>query len=70
MQKLREAGLEVPAVGGKAPGPGVEEDNKALKVEVKTLTEELEATRKGDSYHTAAVATASLWLMMGLRVSG
>ncbi|XP_030640387.1 B-cell receptor-associated protein 31 [Chanos chanos] len=44
-EKLREAGVELPEVGSKAVG-GVEEENKALKGEVKQLKEELEATKK------------------------
>ncbi|XP_077583514.1 B-cell receptor-associated protein 31 [Stigmatopora nigra] len=43
-EKLREAGLELPAAGTK--GEGVQEQNKSLKEEVKTLKEELEATKK------------------------
>lgn len=46
-QKLRDAGLEVPEVGKKGAGDAsVEEENKTLKTEVKSLTEELEATKK------------------------
>ncbi len=45
-QKLREAGVEVPEVGGKAKG-GVEEDKKNLTEEVRKLKNELDATKKG-----------------------
>lgn len=45
-QKLREAGVEVPEVGGKAKG-GVEEDKKNLTEEVRKLKDELDATKKG-----------------------
>ncbi|XP_016127176.1 B-cell receptor-associated protein 31-like [Sinocyclocheilus grahami] len=44
-QKLREAGVEVPEVGGKTKG-GVEEDKKNLTEEVRKLKDELDATKK------------------------
>uniref|UniRef100_A0A672Q946 Endoplasmic reticulum transmembrane protein n=1 Tax=Sinocyclocheilus grahami TaxID=75366 RepID=A0A672Q946_SINGR len=43
--KLREAGVEVPEVGGKTKG-GVEEDKKNLTEEVRKLKDELDATKK------------------------
>lgn len=45
-QKLREAGVEVPEVGGKAKG-SVEENKKNLTEEVRKLKDELDATKKG-----------------------
>ncbi len=45
-QKLREAGVEVPEVGGKTKA-GVEEDKKNLTEEVRKLKDELDATKKG-----------------------
>lgn len=48
-QKLREAGVEVPEVGGKAKG-GVEEDKKNLTEEVRKLKDELDATKKGTEW--------------------
>ncbi|XP_072569143.1 B-cell receptor-associated protein 31 [Paramormyrops kingsleyae] len=44
-EKLREAGIPVPELGKKAGG-GVEEQNKALKEDVKKLKEELDTTKK------------------------
>lgn len=46
MQKLREAGVEVPEVGGKAK-PNAEEERKKLAEEVRQLRDELDATKKG-----------------------
>ena len=47
LQKLREAGIDIPEVGKKA-GVSHEEENKLLKTEVKNLKDELDATRKGN----------------------
>uniref|UniRef100_A0A8B9RL35 Endoplasmic reticulum transmembrane protein n=1 Tax=Astyanax mexicanus TaxID=7994 RepID=A0A8B9RL35_ASTMX len=44
-ERLREAGLEVPEVGGKAKA-SAEEENKTLKGEVRQLKDELDATKK------------------------
>lgn len=44
VQKLREAGIEIPEAGKAA---GLQEENKALKSEVKTMKEELDSTKKG-----------------------
>ncbi|KTF86717.1 hypothetical protein cypCar_00010033 [Cyprinus carpio] len=44
-EKLREAGIEVPEVGGKAKG-SVEENKKNLTEEVRKLKDELDATKK------------------------
>ncbi|XP_056585634.1 B-cell receptor-associated protein 31 [Triplophysa dalaica] len=44
-EKLREAGVEVPEVGGKAK-TNAEEEKKKLAVEVRQLKDELEATKK------------------------
>lgn len=46
LQKLRDAGVEVPEPGKKGAGP--QEENKILKGEVKTLKEELDTTKKGE----------------------
>lgn len=46
MQKLREAGVEVPEVGGKAK-TNTAEEKKKLAEEVQQLKDELEATKKG-----------------------
>lgn len=46
LQKLQAAGIEVPEGGKKGAGP--QEENKVLKGELKTLTEELETTKKGE----------------------
>lgn len=46
-QKLRDAGIEAPGAGKKGAGP--QEENRALKEEVKTLTEQLNVTKKGKS---------------------
>ncbi|XP_026879370.1 B-cell receptor-associated protein 31 [Electrophorus electricus] len=45
-EKLREAGVEVPEVGGGKPKGSTEEENKTLKKEVGQLKDELDATRK------------------------
>ncbi|XP_067096193.1 B-cell receptor-associated protein 31 [Osmerus mordax] len=46
-EKLRDAGVDIPEVGKKGSGGGgVEEENKTLKTEVKSLKEELDATKK------------------------
>lgn len=46
LQKLREAGVELPEAGKKGAGP--QEENRSLKEEVKTLKEELDTTKKGE----------------------
>lgn len=48
VQKLRDAGVEIPEAGGKAKS-SAEEENKTLKEEVRRLKDELEATKKGMS---------------------
>lgn len=48
VQKLRDAGVEIPEVGGKAKS-SAEEESKTLKEEVRRLKDELEATKKGMS---------------------
>ncbi|XP_070964520.1 B-cell receptor-associated protein 31 isoform X1 [Oncorhynchus clarkii lewisi] len=44
--KLKDAGVAVPEVGKKPSGVGVQEENKTLKAEVRSLKDELEATKK------------------------
>ncbi|XP_053481630.1 B-cell receptor-associated protein 31 [Ictalurus furcatus] len=44
-EKLRDAGVEIPEVGGKAKS-SAEEESKTLKEEVRRLKDELEATKK------------------------
>ncbi|KAJ8395071.1 hypothetical protein AAFF_G00035270 [Aldrovandia affinis] len=44
-EKLKQAGVEVPEVGRKVDA-GAEEENKVLKIEVKKLKDEVEATKK------------------------
>uniref|UniRef100_A0A3B5BA86 Endoplasmic reticulum transmembrane protein n=1 Tax=Stegastes partitus TaxID=144197 RepID=A0A3B5BA86_9TELE len=56
LQKLRDAGIEVPE--GEKKGPGVQEENKTLKQEVKTLKEELDTTKKGNGSRTSEVKEA------------
>lgn len=46
LQKLREAGVELPEAGKKGAGP--QEENRSLKEEVKTLKDELDTTKKGE----------------------
>lgn len=61
-QKLRDAGIEVSEGGKKGPGP--QEENKTLKAEVKSLKEELEATRNGEDEeknHTGFELSALIW---------
>ncbi|XP_051950692.1 B-cell receptor-associated protein 31 [Xyrauchen texanus] len=45
-EKLRQAGVEVPEVGGKAKSGTEEEEKRDLKEEVRQLKDELEATKK------------------------
>lgn len=47
-QKLKDAGLEIPEVGGKAKS-STEEESKAMKEEVRRLKDELEASKQGMS---------------------
>ncbi|TTF87018.1 B-cell receptor-associated protein 31 [Bagarius yarrelli] len=44
-ERLKDAGIEVPEAGGRAKS-GTEEESKALKEEVKRLTDELEASKQ------------------------
>ena len=81
MQRLREAGLEVPEVGGKTKA-SAEEENKTLKGEVRQLKDELDATRKGMIHTTSDTSekndeqrvmdshTCSVKIKGGMQMSG
>ncbi|KAK1801083.1 hypothetical protein P4O66_022783 [Electrophorus voltai] len=60
-EKLREAGVEVPEVGGGKPKGSTEEENKTLKKEVGQLKDELDATRKAPCLFAPPVPLLWCW---------